>query len=172
VTNRGSSYCVLRVLAQTWLITATIIAVIGLVQGYTIASSLLIAPILSALFSLPFVVIFLQIMGPMQGKGEVHATGSVDLSLPSDVAFDGCVRAIRKIPKARVRISDPSSGHIGAVIPRSFTRPSQRVDISVSSMDQRTRIVVKSRPKSRFRVFDFGANERTVADILSSINRR
>lgn len=106
------------------------------------------------------------------GKSEkaigVHHVRNVELQFPYDKAFNLCIESISLIKKCKIQKEDRSQGKIVAKTGMTWKTWGDVISFEVRKIDNdRTQVLVSSRPAVRTTLVDYGKNLENVERISS-----
>jgi hypothetical protein len=111
------------------------------------------------------------------GKSEeamgVHHVRNVELRLPYDKVFNLCVESLRLITKCKIQKEDHSQGKIVAKAGMTWKTWGDIISFEVRKIDNdRTQVMVSSRPAVRTTLVDYGKNLENVERISAFLKEQ
>ena len=104
---------------------------------------------------------------------DVHQKRKLKLKLPYRVAYNLCLESINSLPKARLQKQSISQGKIDVKSGMGWNTLGEKISFGVRKIDDdRTQIIVSSRPVVRTTLIDYGKNLDNVDKISNFLKKR
>lgn len=111
--------------------------------------------------------------GKSEEAMDVHHLRNVELWLPYDKVFNLCVESLRLIKKCKIQKEDISQGKIVAKASMTWKTWGDVISFDVRKIDNdRTQVIVSSRPAVRTTLVDYGKNLENVERISSFLKEQ
>lgn len=102
----------------------------------------------------------------------VHAVRNIDLAFPLDRTFDLCIESLGHVNRSRITQEDRAQGRIEARTGINWKTWGDTISFSLDRLDEeRTHVMISSRPTARTTLVDFGKNLGNVQTIVSFLKR-
>ena len=103
---------------------------------------------------------------------DVHQKRKLKLKIPYKVAYYLCLESINSLPKARLQKENRSQGKIDVRTGMSWKTSGDKISFDVQKIDDdRTQVIVSSRPVVRLALMDYGKNLDNVDKISNFLKK-